>query len=162
MALTFNIFDLGCIALIILSVFIGFSRGLVRELSTLANWVMSIWFGGSLYKVVANQLPDIIQPETLRFIVGFFIVAGSILITSTFLHAMINGIIAKTGLKGPDRILGLLFGLLRSVLFITLFIFLAKLATPLSQSNTWQSSRLIPYFESLEYWVQDLLPYEIE
>lgn len=157
----FNWLDLGCIVLIFFSTLLSGYKGLVKELSSLANWVVSIWFGFVFYQPVASYLFEGIQPELLRYAIGFFIVFGLILLIGTLLNKLISWLISATGLKGPDRLLGLLFGAVRGVLFITLLMLAAE-NTAFTRIEAWQTSVLLPYFEPFGHWLYNFLPHEVE
>ncbi len=105
-----------------------------------------------------EQLPEWIQPQEVRYVVGFFVIFAAILISVTLVGGLISWIIRKTGLKGPDRTLGLCFGLLRGAIFVTLFILFAR-STNFVQSRAWEYSVLLPYFEPLEAWLSNFIPY---
>jgi membrane protein required for colicin V production len=79
MVFELNSLDLCFIGLIGFSSLISFFKGLVRELSALANWIVAIWFGFLFHQPMASVLFKNIQPLSLRLIVGFFTIfcAGS-------------------------------------------------------------------------------------
>lgn len=153
--------DFFCMGLIGFSMIMGYSRGLVQELSTIANWLIAIWFSFVFHQSVGQNLPKSIQPEEVRLLLAFALVFVITLLLGRILNHFISWLVLKTGMKGPDRFMGLLFGFLRGTVFITLLILVVRV-TPLSKSNTWRASSLIPYFEPLEYWLRNLLPYELE
>jgi len=66
-------------------------------------------------------------------------------------------ILETTGLSGIDRLAGLLFGVARGVLILTVGVFLAR-STPFPKEPTWQASQLIPVFQSLAIWMEAQVP----
>lgn len=146
-----NWLDYCLLGLICFSSFIGFARGLVQELSSLANWVLGVWSGFIFYDIVADYLPEIVQPAKIRYLVGFFLVFSLILIAVTILGKSIKWLVVSTGLSGPDGILGVIFGGLRGVAFVLLF--LVVMRPSFEGLTAWQTSQLIPYFDPLEHWV---------
>jgi membrane protein required for colicin V production len=161
MLMQLNWLDYVFIGFISFSTLMGFVRGLVQELSSLVNWAFGIWSGIVFYESMAAQLPEIIQPAEIRHVIGFFIVFGIVLITVTVLSKSLSWLVKNIGLKGPDSILGVFFGGLRGILFIAIFILVTK-SSSFAHSNAWRSSILIPYFEPLEYWLADLIPYDFK
>ncbi len=55
-------------------------------------------------------------------------------------------LVQKTGLSGTDRVLGVVFGLLRGVLIVAAVLFFVDAFTSLSSSSWWMESQLIPEF----------------
>ena len=79
------------------------------------------------------------------------------LLLSALVNNLIAAIVEKTGLSGTDRMLGVLFGLLRGVAIVTLLVLLAA-ATPMPNDAWWQNAVLIEHFEKLAIWVRQFLP----
>ena len=79
------------------------------------------------------------------------------LITSALVNNLIASIVEKTGLSGTDRMLGVIFGLLRGAAIVTLLVLLAA-ATPMPNDTWWQDSVLIEHFEKLAIWARQFLP----
>lgn len=156
-----NWLDYCLVALIGFSTLIGSVRGLVQELSSVSNWVLGISSGILFYESMAAQLPEVVQPEEVRYVIGFFIIFAIVLITITVLGKSLNLIVNNIGLKGPNSILGLLFGGLRGMLFVTLFILITR-SSSFANSDVWRFSKLIPYFEPLENWLAALIPYDFK
>jgi membrane protein required for colicin V production len=161
MLMQFNWLDFCFIGLITFSALIGFIRGLVQELSSIANLALSLWSGIIFYESIGERLPDIIQPAEVRYVIGFFIGFAAVLIAVTLLSKTVSWFVNSIGLKGPDRILGVLFGILRGVL-CTALVILVKQSSSFSGSDVWRSSILIPYFEPLKQWLAELIPYDFK
>jgi membrane protein required for colicin V production len=157
MLIQLNWLDYSCIGLIAFSAIIGYLRGLVREISSLTHWIVGLWCGFVFYDVMSEQLPDLIQPQEVRYVLGFFVIFGAILISVTLVSNLLSWIIRTTGLRGPDHTLGLCFGLLRGAMFVTLFVLLAR-STALIEPQILESSILLPYLEPLESRLANFIP----
>ena len=68
--------------------------------------------------------------------------------------------VEKTGLSGTDRMLGIIFGIGRGAVIVSVLVLLAGL-TPVPQDPWWSQSTFIPHFESLALKIQELLPPDI-
>ena len=153
----FNWLDYTLLGLIGCSILISLARGFVRELCSLMNWMLAAWLGFCWYKPIAAKLPESIHSPSLRWVLGFAVVFVLSLLVGTLLSWLLAQLVTKTGLGGTDRLLGLIFGGLRGILIVTLLIILGRL-TPLPEEGWWKTSRLIPYFQPLEHWLQRVLP----
>src|SRR3546814_17885710 len=70
---------------------------------------------------------------------------------------MIGKLVRATGLSGTDRLLGLVFGLLRGGgLAVVLVLVLGF--TPLPSDPWWRQSQLLPGFERGAQWLRGWLP----
>lgn len=153
----FNWLDYTFLALISCSILISLVRGFVSELCSLINWIVAIWLSFYWYEPVTIRLPDVISSPSLRVLIGIGVVFVLILLAGSVLSWVLAQLVAKTGLGGTDRLLGMVFGGLRGILIVTLFIMLARL-TPLPKEAWWKASVLTPYFQPLEHWLQEILP----
>lgn len=77
------------------------------------------------------------------------------------INYLVSRLVAKTGLSGTDRALGAVFGGVRGVLMVVVLIFFVSL-TPLPQEKAWKDSMLLPTFESIAAWVQEIMPDSIK
>jgi len=65
--------------------------------------------------------------------------------------------VQSTGLSGTDRLLGMLFGLLRGAALGSVAVLLAGF-TPLPADPWWQQSRIVPSFQRGAEWLRTWLP----
>ena len=66
-----------------------------------------------------------------------------------------------TGLSSTDRVLGMVFGLLRGVIVVVFAIALLRV-TPASQSGWWQQSVMIDKLGLVEQWSRRVLGDDID
>jgi membrane protein required for colicin V production len=72
-------------------------------------------------------------------------------------NILVAQIVQHTGLTGTDRLLGIVFGLLRGVALITVLVLLAGL-TPLPKDPWWSQSLFLPHFQNAALWLRNFLP----
>jgi membrane protein required for colicin V production len=149
--------DYGVLGLLGISALLGLLRGFVREVLSLAAWVAAVWVAGNYGDAFADHLAKFIEPVPLRKAAAFCIVLFGALIIGGIVAAIIGKLIASAGLSGTDRIVGLIFGLLRGVLLVAVLVLVAGL-TPAPQSSWWKGSKLIPPFQALAVWVREQVP----
>jgi len=156
-----NWIDFVFIALVALSGLLSLYRGFVREVFSLATWIVAIWVGVRFSGDAAAYLPAAVSDETLRLGIAFAVLFILVLIVGGIAGIIATRLVRGTGLSGTDRSLGVVFGLLRGVLIVALLVFVASL-TLIPEEPWWQESRLVPEFERIVGWVLDLLPEGIQ
>ncbi|MEG9861411.1 MAG: CvpA family protein [Parvularculales bacterium] len=151
--------DIALTSFIILSAFVGFLRGVLKEILSIASWVLAIVaavFGtaplGELF------LPVISSPWVAQSLAGALIFVVIFLLLRS-LTGRWSVALKNTTANGADRLLGLLFGVARGVFVLAaawmLFIFLT---TPTPPPAWMQSLRLLPTIEAVANILHPLLP----
>ncbi len=143
--------DLVIIGIIAFSVIVSLLRGFVREVMSLASWVVAFLVANNFYPYLANYLTQI-QSEYLRDGAAIAILFVTTLIIGAIVNYVISQLVDKTGLSGTDRVLGACFGLLRGVLIVAALLFFVDTFTNFSQSDWWKNSKLIPHFGFIVEW----------
>jgi membrane protein required for colicin V production len=131
--------DYAVFGVIAVSMLWGAWRGLVREVISLAGWVIAFLaaslFAGPLSEVMPQSIPT---PE-LRAVAAFVAVFAGALIVSALFGLLLSQIVRAVGLAGLDRVLGTVFGLARGALIVVAFALLAGL-TALPLQPAWRES----------------------
>jgi membrane protein required for colicin V production len=68
--------------------------------------------------------------------------------------------VKKTGLSGADRVFGVFFGILRGGVIIIVFVIIGGM-TALPETDWWQSSVLLQWFESAAIVIQQYIPEDL-
>ena len=79
------------------------------------------------------------------------------LIVGAIVNFIAGQLVSKTGLSGTDKALGVVFGGARGLLIVTMLVLLASL-TPAPESEVWQDSMLVEFFQDLAGWVKSVIP----
>ena len=129
--------DYAVICVFALSIAWGVWRGLVREIMSLAGWVIAFLAANLFAAPLAEHLP-IARPEyrSLAAFVAIFLIT---LIICTLGAVWLSKVLHAAGLGGLDRLLGALFGLLRALIIILAFA-LAAGFTSFPRSAVWKDS----------------------
>ncbi len=146
-----NYIDLIIIGIIIFSVIVSLLRGFVREVMSLASWVVAFLVANHFYPYLANYLTQI-ESVYLRNGTAIGILFIATLIVGAIVNYIISQLVDKTGLSGTDRVLGACFGFLRGVLIVAALLFFVDTFTNFSQTEVWKSSKLIPHFGFIVEW----------
>ncbi len=152
--------DFLIVGIIFISALISIVRGFVKEVFSLASWAIAFWVALLFYPHMATLLVDYVATPSVRSFVAFASLFVVTLILGALVNHLISQLVKKTGLSGTDRMLGIIFGLIRGVAIVVLLL-LAAGATPMPQDDWWQNSLLLEHFEKLAIWVQTFLPSDI-
>jgi membrane protein required for colicin V production len=105
----------------------------------------------------ANVLSRWIELPSVRLIVGFVVLFLVTLLLGGLVSYTVGKLVDKTGLSGTDRVVGVVFGLLRGVAIVAVLVLLAGL-TPLPKDPWWSESLLLPRFVDLAVIIHGLIP----
>lgn len=138
------------IALLLLSTLVGVSRGFIKEALSLVGWVGSFYIAWKFTDpVLANPsvFTTYLKSKVTMPAVQASIVFVGIFLSSMIVFALINFVICKlvsaSPLAGFNRLLGMLFGLLRGAVIILVLVMVVH-ATPMRSLASWQQSKLVP------------------
>jgi membrane protein required for colicin V production len=149
--------DVVIIALIVLSAVLSLFRGFVKEALALASWLVAFWVAMVFHEDLAVVLSQWLAEPSVQKIVAFSILFISVLLLGALINYLAVKLVAKTGLTGTDRMLGVIFGVARGAAIIAVLVLLAGL-TALPQDSWWQESQLLGYFQDFAVWIHDLVP----
>ena len=152
-----NWVDVVIAGVLAVSVLIGLWRGLVAEVLSLAIWVGSIWVAWAFGPRMAALFEHSIRAPELRLLAGYGVCLVAVLIVGALVKAVFQRLVAGSGLSGPDRALGVLFGFGRGVLLVALMVFLLGL-TPVTREPWWRQSMLLPNFQTVAIAIGQHLP----
>ena len=140
----------------------------MREVISIAIWVVAIWLALSQSEQFALLLPDTLGASfslgdkqygnRFRVIIAFVLIMVGVLLFGALLNFAVRQLMKAKMLRGIDRILGVAFGLLRAALVVTLLVMAASAFTKLPTDPAWQGSRLVKPFEQAAVWVVNQLP----
>ena len=145
----------------LVSVVIGWFRGLVKEAMSIAALLIAIWAAMHLGPYAGGWLGGTIDSTELQMWAGRFLVFVVILAVGAFLGWGVSKIVHLSGLSGTDRTLGGVFGLARAVLLIGLFVLGGRYAG-FDAELWWLDSRIIPYGEYVADWIIEMAPRGME
>ena len=110
------------IGIIAFSIIVSLLRGFVREVMSLASWVVAFIVASQFYPYLATYLTQI-ESDYVR-----------------------NG--TAIGI----RVLGAAFGLIRGALIVAAILFFLDTFTNFEQTDWWKESKLIPHFGFIIEW----------
>lgn len=158
---TLNWVDYTIIAVLLLSVLISLARGFIREALSLAAWIIAFWVALTFSKNFSVYLTPYLHNPTTSYVTAFIILFIACLLLVASINFVITTMMDKTGISGTDRLLGVVFGFVRGLLFIAILMLAARM-TPFPQNNVWKESQLIPRFAPIENCLVQYIPKNIQ
>ena len=117
-----NWIDLSIVVILILSMVSGFTNGLIREVASLAALILGIWGAIKFSIIYCWKLYDYFDMTGHYVgIIAFLITFGIIVVIIHFVGIIADKLQYSASLGFVNRLLGITFGLLKSVLIMSVF-----------------------------------------
>jgi membrane protein required for colicin V production len=142
--------DWAIVVILTLSSVISLVRGFVKEALSLLIWIAALVCANIFSHRLEPFLSNSITTPSLRAIAAFLLVFVGVLLLGAILNFCVGMLVKATGLSGTDRLLGMVFGLLRGLLIVMAILIYVPPYIPIKNDPWFEQSKLIPY----------LLPYE--
>ncbi|MGY6276921.1 CvpA family protein [Methylomonas sp. MgM2] len=149
--------DFAIVGLVSVSAIIGLFRGFIKEAFALLTWIVAIGVGLQYSRDFAVLLQNHIDYPSARIVTAFIVLFFMTLLLGSLVSFILNYLIESTGLTGTDRLLGMLFGIVRGAVLVSVLVLLAGV-TPLPEDSWWKQSLLIPPFQALAVWLKSHIP----
>jgi membrane protein required for colicin V production len=133
--------DIVILAVIALSLWKGFSRGLVREALALIGWIVGLIVAINGYAGLAPQLAPLITTPSLQQAVAFLLLCLSMVLLSYAIAQILHTLLKTLALGPADKLMGACFGAARGVLIILLAI---GLFARFFQNDAWWQAATFP------------------
>ena len=151
-------FDYIILIIIILSVLLGWWRGLVYEILSLLSWITSYFVAKSWGVEFSPYMPDVLQGESLRNAAAFSAIFMTTLILCGIAAWALHKLVKSFGLDWrTDGVTGAMFGLVRGLFLVLLLVLLAGL-TKLPQTPFWRDALLSKSLQNVALLGKELLP----
>ena len=137
------------IVVVVVSALISLKRGFVKEALSLTTWVLALVIARIFSGKLAYLMSDLISSPNWRIAAAFAILFAATLVVGAMINHLLSEIIRMTGLTGTDRLLGMVFGLLRGIIIVVAMLAVMKL---FALEQLWPDSVLVGYFEPVIRW----------
>jgi len=145
------------LGILLVSTGISFMRGFVREIMSLVAWIAAMWIAVSFTPQVSILIENQITNDSIRLVVAFLGLFIATLFVATLTNTLLSQLVKKTGLSGTDRMVGLIFGLARGGVIVSVIVLVVGI-TNIPQEAWWQESTLLGHFETLAIWLKGNFP----
>jgi membrane protein required for colicin V production len=155
--------DLILLGILFLSALVGFVRGLVREVLSIAAWVgaaaVAIAFLPAVRPLLSGWMPSPEWVDPTGYIVLFIV---SLIVFSLIARA-IGNVVRTSAISGVDRTLGLVFGLARGAVLAIAAYIVAGMAVPVDHwPEQVLESQSLPYIYVGAEWAVRRIPPEYQ
>ncbi|MFA6163701.1 MAG: CvpA family protein [Methylobacter sp.] len=149
--------DFAIIGLISISLITGLLNGFIKEVFSLGFWLLAVGVGLSFSRDLSGFLVSVISSPAARIAASFVILFVVTLTLGGLISFLLGALVKKTGLTFSDRLGGLIVGVARGMVVVTVVVVLAGF-TSLPKDAWWTESKLIPPFQLLAVWLRDHIP----
>jgi membrane protein required for colicin V production len=150
-----TIFDYVVLFIFITSIIISTMRGLLKEILSLASWIVAFLVANAYGVKLAEFIP--LEEQSLRMVSAFVALLLGTRLLMGLLTMAIDSIITASGLKLMDRGLGSLFGFARAALIVWSLMLIGGM-TQLPHQAFWQHAMLRPLLETSALSLKPYLP----
>lgn len=142
---------------LVASIITGFVRGFVKETISIGALVVAIWAALYFGPVVGDLSQSWLSSEEAQVWFGRILVFAIILSVGGLLGWGISKLIRMSAMSGADRLLGSVFGGLRGIVLVALFVMGGQFSG-FANDDWWKNSSLLPYFEVVADWIKVMAP----
>jgi len=150
-------FDYVAIGIVSLSLLFGLWRGVVGEVISLAAWAAGIFAAIEFGAAVGHSVFAGLSDPALRTLAGCVVIFVGVLVTMAVLNMVVRSMVKALGLSMSDRLLGMIFGLVRGVLVCMVLVGLGGMTSAPTQS-WWRNAMLAAPLETVVMAAKPWLP----
>src|ERR1700730_8209009 len=143
-----NATDYLVIAAFVISAVVGAMRGFLREAVALVAWLAALFIAWHFADLIEPHLGGLLSGSYVKPCAARITIVLLILLLGAAIGAMLDHFVRLSIFSGMDRFLGMIFGLLRGVVLLGVFVILGQLLR-LDGERWWTRSLLVPYGESV-------------
>ena len=140
----------------LISAVVGTLRGFLREAVALATWLIALFVAWHFSDLIEPHLGGLLAGSVVKIWAARVILVILILLLGAGIGALLGHFVRLSIFSGMDRFLGFVFGALRGILLLGVFVILGQLLR-LDGERWWRHSLLIPYGESIANGLRTLV-----
>ncbi len=148
--------DLLIVLVLLGSTLIGALRGFIREIVSLVFWIAAVWAAWRFGPLVVPHLGGLLADPIIAPWVGRLVVLVLMLLVGWATGMLLSYLTRSMGLGALDRVIGLLFGIMRGLVLVGLLVIGGELLR-LNHEDFWTHSKLIPFGETVGDWLRAMV-----
>lgn len=146
--------DFLIIAVLAISMLLGFFRGFLKESIALIAWLGGLWLAWKFAYLVTPYLGGLLAEEPIRTWVARSLILIAVVLTGWLVSAIMVHFLHQSGLSLMlDRMLGSVFGFVRGSVLVAVFVIIGQLVE-VDGERWWRESSLLPYASDVAGWVR--------
>jgi membrane protein required for colicin V production len=138
------------------STLIGALRGFIREAVSVVFWIGAIWASWKFGPMVEPHLGGLLAYPNVAPWVARLVVLVVVLLIGWVVGMLLSYFTRGMGLGPLDRVIGLLFGIVRGIVLVGLLVIGGELLQ-LNTQDFWGRSKLIPFGETVGDWLRAMV-----
>lgn len=150
-------FDYSVLGILLLSVLLGWWRGMVYEVLSLAGWIAAYFVARTFAAEASRLVPSAVTSEVARSALAYAGLFIGVLFIGAVVAWLLSKLIKLAGLGMVDGMLGALFGLLRGLFIVLVLVWLGGL-TELPRQPFWRDAMFSPSLQTLALFSKEVLP----
>ena len=155
-----DIIDIIILLIIVISAIYGAFKGFISQLVSIVSLLLGVWCAFKFASYVSGYIKNLFAiGETAVYIIAFIIILLVVIILCTFIGKGIEKIVSFTMLNWLNRLLGILFCAIKSVVIMSIVVFLLNYADKtwdLIPNSLFSNSIFYPHLEGLS---EKIFPY---
>lgn len=152
-----NWLDIVIAGILLFSAVLSLLRGFIQEVLSVCCWIGAFLITIYGHHWLEPYIEKWIHDGQLLTIASSVIVFLISLIVLSIVSYFISSLLVRNMISGVDRLLGLIFGLIRGALIVVALLFLIECIFPeFMEQPVWKESRLIPYFIVFTHYFAEL------
>lgn len=153
-------FDYTVILIALISLLLGWWRGMVYEVLSLAGWLLAYYVARTFVSDADGLVPVAVTSETARMVLAYSALFIVTLFASAVLAWVLSKLIKLAGLGILDSILGACFGLLRGAFIVLVLVWLGGM-TQLPKQAFWRDAVSSYALQTAALFAKDVLPEDL-
>ena len=117
--------DYAILGIIAASILVGVLRGFIKEVFSLAVWVVAFLVAYHFAGDVADLMANAITLPSARTAMGFAGLFVAVLLVGGLVNYLLGKLVETTGLSGTDRLFGGVFGAARGLALVVVMLLVA-------------------------------------
>lgn len=158
--LNWNVFDFVIAGIIFISVITGFFRGFLREAISLATLFLAFYAALKFSPTLSGLFQSFIANLKIRYVASAVLTFVIVFVLGLIVNKLAHGLVVTSGLGFFDRLLGLIFGAARGILFVTIILLIVQVGH--FYNATWvQRSQLTLRFQPIVARFSGFIPKDV-
>jgi membrane protein required for colicin V production len=149
-----NFIDYLILIVLLVSLLLGFFRGFLSEAIGLISWLGGLWLAWHYAYLLEPHLGGLLSEPPFATWAARLLILLAVLVLGWLIAGIASYFAHQSGISLMlDRLLGVVFGLIRGMVLIAIVVMLGK-QVQLDRTDWWRASRFMPPASEVSDWVK--------